>query len=93
MELRVFTHCMHCLDIAIVACLTMLLELDDVQDDVVERAAGLVGTRTSTDVFLHLALNAWDARICSLFSFAISTYCEACSRVFEMLNSLIAVMG
>jgi hypothetical protein len=49
---------MHCLDIAIVACLTMLLELDDVQDDVVERAAGLVGTRTSTDVFLHLALNA-----------------------------------
>jgi hypothetical protein len=58
MELRVFTHCMHCLDIAIVACLTMLLELDDVQDDVVERAAGLVSTRTSTDVFLHLALNA-----------------------------------
>jgi hypothetical protein len=58
MELCVFTHCMHCLDIAIVACLTMLLELDDVQDDVVERAAGLVGTRTSTDVFLHLALNA-----------------------------------
>jgi hypothetical protein len=57
-ELRVLTYCMQCLDISIVACLTMLLELDDVDNDAIKRATGFVSARSSTDVFLHLALDA-----------------------------------
>jgi hypothetical protein len=58
MELRILTHCMQCLDISIVACLTMLLELDDVNNDAIKRATGFVSASSSTDVYLYLALNA-----------------------------------
>ena len=62
-ELRVLTHCIQCPYITVVACLTMLLELDDVDNDAVERAVSLVSSRTSTDVFLHLALDARNAGV------------------------------
>jgi hypothetical protein len=57
----------------------MLLELDNVNDDAVEGTVSLVSSRTSTDVFLHLALDAGNARVCLLFPFAMRAYCEACS--------------
>jgi hypothetical protein len=57
-ELRVLTYCIQCLDISIVVCLTMLLELDNVNNNAIKRAAGFVSARLSTDVFLYLALNA-----------------------------------
>ena len=81
---------MQCLDISIVACLTMLLELDDVDNDAIERATGFVSARSLTDIFLYLALNARGTCICPLITSAIRAYSEACSRVFKMLNSLIA---
>jgi hypothetical protein len=58
MELRVLTYCMQCPDISIVTCLTMLLELENVDNDAIKRATGFVSARSSIDVFLHLALNA-----------------------------------
>ena len=90
MELCILTYCVQCLNITIVACLTMLLKLDNINNNAVERAVSLIGSRTSTDVFFYFALDARDARICPLFSFPIGAYCEACSRVLEMLDSLIA---
>jgi hypothetical protein len=57
-ELRVLAHCMQCPDISIIACLTMLLELDDVDNNAIKWATGFVSARSSTDVFLHLALDA-----------------------------------
>jgi hypothetical protein len=68
----------------------MLLKLDNIYNNAVERAVSLISSRTSTDVFLHLALDARDARISPLFSFPIGAYCEAGGRVFDMLDSLIA---
>jgi hypothetical protein len=68
----------------------MLLKLDNIYNNTVERAVSLISLRTSTNVFFYLALDARDARISLLFSFPISAYCEASSRVFNMLNSLIA---
>jgi hypothetical protein len=68
----------------------MLLELDDIHNNAVERAVSLISLRTSTDVFLYLALDAKDARISLLFSFPISAYCEAGGGVLKMLDSLIA---
>jgi hypothetical protein len=68
----------------------MLLKLDNIYNNAVERAVSLISLRTSTNVFLYLALDAKDARISLLFSFPISAYCKASSRVFKMLNSLIA---
>jgi hypothetical protein len=52
----------------------MLLKLDNINNDAVERAVSLVGSRTSTNVFFHLALDARDAGIRPLFSFAMSAY-------------------
>jgi hypothetical protein len=49
----------------------MLLELNDVDDNAVERAVCLVGTRTSTNVFLYLALDARSARVCLVITLAI----------------------
>jgi hypothetical protein len=49
---------MQCPDISVVACLTMLLELNDVYDDAIKRATGFVSAWSSTDVFLHLSLDA-----------------------------------
>jgi hypothetical protein len=57
-ELCVLTYCMQCLDITIIACLTMLLKLDNVNNNAVERLVGLVGSRTSTNVFFHLTFDA-----------------------------------
>jgi hypothetical protein len=68
----------------------MLLELDNIYNNVVERAVSLISLRTLTNILLYLALDARDARISLLFSFPISAYCKASSRVFKMLNSLIA---
>jgi hypothetical protein len=48
---------MKCLDVAVVACLAILLKLDNVDNDTIERAAGLVCARTTTNVFFHLALD------------------------------------
>jgi hypothetical protein len=79
MELCVLTYCMQCPDITIIACLTMLLELDNVDNDAVEGTVSFVSSRTSTDVFLHLTLDVGNARVCSLFPFTVSAYCEACS--------------
>jgi hypothetical protein len=93
MKFRVLIHCMQCLNVAVVACLTMLLELDNINNNAIERAASLVSSRTLTDVFFHLALDARNARICPLFTFPIGGYCKACSRVFEMLDSRIAWMA
>jgi hypothetical protein len=68
----------------------MLLKLDNIYNNAVERAVSLISLRTSTNVFLYLALDARDARISLLFSFPISAYYKAGSRVFKMLNSLKA---
>jgi hypothetical protein len=68
----------------------MLLELDNIYNNAVERAVSLISLRTLTNVFLYLALDARDARISLLFSFPISAYCKASSRVLKMLDSLIA---
>jgi hypothetical protein len=79
MELCVLTHCMQCPDITVIACLTMLLELDNVNNNAVEGTVSFVSSRTSTDVFLHLALDIGNVRVCPLFPFAMGAYCEACS--------------
>jgi hypothetical protein len=49
---------MQCLNVTIVACLTLLLKLDNINNNAIEQAAGLISTRTTTNVFLHLALDA-----------------------------------
>jgi hypothetical protein len=54
MKFCVLTHCMQCPNVAVVACLAMLLELDIVNSNAIERAARLISLRTSTDVFFHL---------------------------------------
>jgi hypothetical protein len=90
MKFCVLTYCMKCPNVAVVACLTMLLKLDDIDDNAMEWATGFVSARTMTDVFFHLALDAWNAIISPLITLAISTYLEASRWVFEMLNSLIA---
>jgi hypothetical protein len=77
MKFCVLTHCMKCPNVAVVACLTMLLELDDIDNNAIERATGFVGARTTTDVFFRLALNAWNAIISPLITLAIGTYLEA----------------
>jgi hypothetical protein len=76
MKFCVLTHCVQCPDVAVVACLTILLKLDNINNDSIERAAGLVSARTTTDVLFHLALDAWNA-ICPLITLAISSYLEA----------------
>jgi hypothetical protein len=68
----------------------MLLELDNIYNNAVERAVSLISLRTLTNVFLYLTLDAKDVRISLLFSFPISAYYKASSRVLKMLNSLIA---
>jgi hypothetical protein len=55
----------------------MLLELDDGNNNVIERATGFVSARTTTNVFFHLALDAWNAIISPLIPFAIRAYLEA----------------
>jgi hypothetical protein len=55
----------------------MLLELDDVDNDAIKRATGFVSARSSTDVFLHLALNAGGTCICLLITSAVGAYSEA----------------
>ena len=89
-ELCVLTYCMQCPDVSIVACLTMLLELDNVNNHAIERATGFVSARSLTNIFLYLALNARGTCICLLRTSAICAYSKACSRVFKMLDSLIA---
>jgi hypothetical protein len=81
---------MQCPHITVVAGLAMLLELDNVNNNAVEWAVSLIGSRMSTNVLFYLALDARDARICLLCSFSVSAYCKACSGVLKMLNSLIA---
>jgi hypothetical protein len=61
MELRVLAYCVQCPHITVVAGLAMLLELNDVDNDAIERAMSFISSRTSTDVFLYLALDARDA--------------------------------
>jgi hypothetical protein len=68
----------------------MLLKLDNIYNNAVERVVSLISLRTSTNVFLYLTLDARDVKISLLFFFPISAYCKASSRVFNMLNSLIA---
>jgi hypothetical protein len=68
----------------------MLLKLDNIYNNVVERVVSFISLRTSTNVFLYLALDVRDTRISLLFSFSNSAYYKASSRVFNMLNSLIA---
>jgi hypothetical protein len=68
----------------------MLLKLDNIYNNIVERVVSLISLRTSTNVFLYLALDVRDARISLLFFFSISAYYKASIRVFNMLNSLIA---
>jgi hypothetical protein len=68
---------MQCPNVAVVACLTMLLELNDINTDMIEQATGFVSARTATDVLFHLALDAWNAIICSLITLAIGSYLEA----------------
>jgi hypothetical protein len=70
---------MQCSDITVIACLTMLLELDNVDNNAVEGTVSFVSSRTSTNVFLYLALDVGNVRVCLLFSFTVSAYCEACS--------------
>jgi hypothetical protein len=77
MKFCVLTHCMKCPNVAVVACLTMLLELDDIDNNAIEQATGFVSARTTTDVFFCLALNAWNAIISPLITLAIGTYLEA----------------
>jgi hypothetical protein len=57
MKFCVLTHYVQCLDVAVVACLTMLLKLDNVDNNTIEQAAGLVSARTTTDVLFYLALD------------------------------------
>jgi hypothetical protein len=57
-KLSVLTYCMQCLNVTIVACLTLLLKLDNINDNAIEQAAGLISTRTTTNIFLYLALDA-----------------------------------
>jgi hypothetical protein len=57
MKFCVLTHCMQYPNVAVVACLTMLLELDNINNDAIEQATGFVSARTTTDVFFHLALD------------------------------------
>jgi hypothetical protein len=90
MELRVLTYCVQCPNITVIAYLSTFLELDNVNDNAVERSLSLVSLRTLADIFLYLALDARDARICLLFSAPICAYYKACGRVFKMLDSLIA---
>jgi hypothetical protein len=49
----------------------MLLELNNINNNAVEQAVCLVSTRTSTNVFLYLALDARSARICLVITLAI----------------------
>jgi hypothetical protein len=73
----VLTHCVQCLNVAVVAYLTMLLKLDNVDNDLIERAAGLVSARITTNVLFYLALDAWNAIIYLLTTLAIGSYLEA----------------
>ena len=84
---------MQCPHITVVAGLAMLLELDNVENNAIEGAVSLVGSRTSTNVLFYLALDTRDTRICLLFSFSVGAYCEACGGVLEMLDSLMAWMA
>ena len=77
MKFCVLTHCMQCLNVAVIACFTMLLELDDINNNAIERATGFVSARTTTDVFFHLTLDAWNVIICPLITLAIGPYLEA----------------
>jgi hypothetical protein len=81
---------MQCPDISIIARLTMLLELDNVNNNLIKQATSFVSTRLSANVFLYLALNAQGTCICLLITSAISAYSKACSGVFKVLDSLIA---
>jgi hypothetical protein len=88
MNLCVLTHCMQCLNVAVIAWFTSFLELYNIHSNAIERATGFVRTRT-TDVFLHLALDAWNA-ICLLITLTVGAYLETSSRVLKMLKSLVA---
>jgi hypothetical protein len=77
MKFRVLTHCMQCPNVAVVACLTMLLELDNIDNNAIKRATSFVSARTAAAVFFHLALDAWNAIICPLITLAIGPYLEA----------------
>ena len=56
-KFRVLTHRMQCLNVAVIAYITMLLELNDINNNVIERVTGFVSVRTATDVLLYLALD------------------------------------
>jgi hypothetical protein len=49
----------------------MLLELDNINNNIIEQAVSFVSSRILTNIFLYLALDTRDARICLLFSFSI----------------------
>jgi hypothetical protein len=49
----------------------MLLELNNINNNAVERAVCLVGTRTLTNVFLYLALDARSAHVYLVITLAI----------------------
>jgi hypothetical protein len=70
---------MQCPNVTVVACLTLLPKLDDINNNAIERAAGLISTRTTTNVFLYLALDAWNAVICLLTTLAIGAYLKTYS--------------
>jgi hypothetical protein len=57
----------------------MLLELDNINNNAVERAVSFVSLRTLTNVFLYLALDTRDTGISLLFPFAICAYYKTCS--------------
>jgi hypothetical protein len=49
---------MQCLNVAGVACLTMLLELDVINNNTREQAIGFVGVRTTSNILFYLTLDA-----------------------------------
>jgi hypothetical protein len=49
----------------------MLLELNNIDNNVVEQAVCLVSTRTLTNVFFYLALDARSARVCLVITLTI----------------------
>jgi len=57
MKFCVLIYYIQCLDIAVIAYLTMFLELDNINNNVIEQVIGFVSVRMMTNVFFYLTLD------------------------------------
>jgi hypothetical protein len=89
-ELRVFTHCIQCPNITVVAYISTFLKLDDVNRNAIEQSTGLISARTTADVFLHLSLNTQNTIVCPQISFSVCAYLEASGCILKVFKCIIA---